>query len=204
MAFSVGGEKEKFYDLFEQKIKSLIPEIEALTGLKVEFFSPDDPREITSNFARLRVVPHFMDEQGDFKARIIYDGFVDTIESYFTTGIRFTPNSITQVDGYIIPDAHNNIALAVCKIDPRLQVGLVDTLITECLFRSVGIPELSHYGNILGAWGANNKDKYLSTSAISAHDRKLIKLLYCAKIKSGMSVYEAVSVLNKSDECFTY
>ena len=46
MAFSVGGEKEKFYDLFEQKIKSLIPEIEALTGLKVEFFSPDDPREM--------------------------------------------------------------------------------------------------------------------------------------------------------------
>ena len=50
----LGGITE-LYPLIEEQARNLLPEISRLTGLPVEFIGPDDPREQTEEYARIRI-----------------------------------------------------------------------------------------------------------------------------------------------------
>lgn len=217
--FAVGGEKTKYYSFFEDKIKEIIPDLKKLTGLDIEYISPDDPREISSNFAAMRIVPTFIDKENPFKDTRIFEGMAGALEQNFTTGVRIAPTGITQVDGYIIPDHNNNIIFAACKIDPRLEEALVSSLILECMVRSLGLPEISSYGGVLGKRKidgnlemlipAKKQDALLKqktknnyTQGLLAYDQVLVQLLYCPDIKSGMSVYDVIKILGSNSVCF--
>ncbi|QKK04503.1 MAG: hypothetical protein HND56_01845 [Pseudomonadota bacterium] len=171
-AFSHGrAVEEKFpgtYKMFEKQIKDIIPDIQRLTGLDVEFIAKNDPREKTEEFARIRVIPiirthlrnyfRFHRENMYGRGGASYSWHIDEHEYHFWGAVQFTPLSRTQVYGYLVPQENNTLSMSVCRIIPAVGEKLAKALITECLLRSLGLPELSKQKpkDTLGEWNLSH------------------------------------------------
>lgn len=162
-----GREYKEAYPLFQEQIEALIPTIKHITGLPVTYISPEDENDVVKlgrgvsweHVARIRVVPTELTA-----TRTAFPMHGNTIEKRFLAGVAFTPFEFGQVDGYILPNADNTIGFAACRINPRFDAVLVKALITECLARSLGLPNLSGLNNsaALGHW-AKALDAYIDS-----------------------------------------
>lgn len=155
------------YPVIQDQIAKLIPDIKAATGLPVRFVMPGDPEDKTERFARIRIVPVRHTELNNAFKTLRYTGYKKgpydpwsfrENENHLWGGVSFTPSSRTQVDGYILPNSDNSIGLSVCKIAPYVGEDFIRALITECLARALGLPDLSvqSKGGVLGAWNDIN------------------------------------------------
>lgn len=203
----------KKYRLIKSRLKVLLPELERLTGLNVGFVEPFDDVDDKPSFARMRIYAGGLVEDGKYRKRLnpskvddpdvllhrTYD--IEFIDFHFFGGVPYTPYDMTRVEGYFLPDADNNISLSVCKLNPDLGDESFLALLTECLVRSLGLPDiapLSVNGNVLSAGNTTEN----SAVNLKEYDRFMIKLLYCPVIKAGMSRYEVIQVLYKNNQCF--
>ncbi len=147
------------YPEIQNQVEAMLPELSALTGLSVRFVAPNDPVEITEGFARVRIIPVKTKAVGNF-FKSYRDSFSaaerpmpDDFEYALIGAVPFTSGSRAQVDGYFIPDSSNAISLAICKINPAVGSNLLKALVSECLVRALGLPELSENEEaLLGAW----------------------------------------------------
>jgi hypothetical protein len=131
--------------------------------------------------------------------------------------LRFTPMHKKQVDGFIIPDANNYITRAECDIWPLHPKSILNALIQECIFRSLGFLETSQFGdpstlrtwNIMGALPEKTDSVSSSISSImktgvSEYDLAILSLAYCPDIHPGMGRYELLAKFYSSNACFDF
>lgn len=141
------------------EINSLIPQLMSLTNIPIELRSHEDPREKTKEFSRIRVVfvdttrlnNHF--KMLTYQAGTYIEDWFYQLNTVYRAAIPFTSKSKSQVDGFLLADSSNELEFAVCRILSTLPPHLIRSLISECLLRSMGLPELSSDNeSLLGAW----------------------------------------------------
>jgi hypothetical protein len=157
--------EENARTVIKEQVLRLAPELSELTGRSVRFIDPGDPADSSNKFARIRIVLIRQTEQQNFfktwrthgaYAASFSHGSISEGQYALWGGVPFTPLARAQVDGYILPNSANDIGLAVCKIWPVVGDELMKALVTECLARVVGLPEMlqSQFGGILGHWNS--------------------------------------------------
>ncbi len=152
--------KGEYQDIVDH-INALIPELEKITGLDLRLQMPGDENEKTENYARIRIIPVRTNLQKNFFKMYRYgilpppDNFhVIKYEPYFIGAVSYTTDVRSQVDGYLLPDADNSLGLSTCKIMPVVGREIMKALVTECLLRALGLPDISKYNDhaMLGNW----------------------------------------------------
>ena len=167
---NVDSDYKKRDDPIFQKLTDMVtdvlPAIRAASGQDVQFQAPFTDKEQSADYARIRIVPvRFFETQNYFKFNRYHpaqDGY--PVREYFGMryseyastlgGVSFTPNIRAQVDGYLMPDVDAQLGLVVCRVVPALGVVLMKTLVTECLIRAMGLPDIAPAptGSLLGRW----------------------------------------------------
>jgi len=156
----------KFYPVMTRHIKELMPDIERLTGLPVRFISPEDEISFNAEQAKIRISlwtsPDGMGQRNFFKVNYVpfmkasapsFLWHVSEAIPYFWGAVPFTPDTRSQVDGYILPNVDNTIGMAFCNVSAVVGEKLVKALITECLARALGVPSLLPlHDGALGHW----------------------------------------------------
>jgi len=156
------SKERRLASLVEGQVKHLAPQIKAVAGLNLNFLKPDNPKENSPSYARIRIVFSPMYD-GFFKtlpglsaSRILLGGGKDKAAEtdLYWGAVTFTPYSRSNVDGYFLPNTDNNIDLAVCRVSPFLPEGMLKALIGECLLRSLGLSDLSkiNQDSLSGRW----------------------------------------------------
>jgi len=212
-----------FEALVEKQVQEVSSVIREETGIVLKFVPQS--QESQKNFSQIRIVPDegLFSSNNKFKS---HRGVVDdpyfyeeisgmeqssrptyryfrTFEASLVGAIRFTPMTRAQAEGYFLTDKDNNVTFSVCEIWPEHRPAVLRSLITECLLRSMGIPEMVSEGSpiALGHW--NKKE---GTSAfpikISDYDKMMLRLLYCQEIDQSMGRYQLIEKLFSSDRCF--
>ncbi len=158
------------HDFLVQHIKELIPLYSKVSGLQITF----SDREVASyNDANVFIVLNA--DSKIFNAfknqRAHIDGNQTNYEQDYITAVRFTPDKRSQVEGFFIPNAENEIEAATCYLKPSLLSDeLTKKLATECLGRVLGLPETStNNKGILSSWNSDFdeiSDLYVSDGAI--------------------------------------
>lgn len=197
----------------EEVLKNIIPDLQRATGLPVEIRLPDDRREYTEEYAHIRIVP----AKAISSRRLSGNNFnivpsPREYENYFWGGTVFESSNSIQMDAYMLPKADNKLGLVICKIKNKLNESLFKALVSECLVRAMGLPDLSklNQSSLLGDWrtlhGIEKGDLEVSSEkfsfdGISTYDQRIIGLLYCPAIKSGMDMNDVFQVLTSKDGC---
>lgn len=218
----------------KQLTQDIFPELEKLTGLRFRFVSPMEESK-TNIVANVRIIPTshtFLHNRYKMANSLHPDiNSHDRVTSYLARQVGFvpyTPYSRSQVDGYFTPRADNSISEAVCRISVLAQGTMLNSLISECLVRALGLPSLSKlsHKSLLGNWNeiadkqsripsdegkaafdfGHGEEKYppplpSSPPSLLGYDKKQIELLYCPALKAGMDKITAVSALIKNPEC---
>lgn len=185
----------------ENEVASLIPALQDMTGLSISFVPYE--KEKAPDFSELRIVLvhgskswHTPFKHGEVASpsnsfvMALYRGFQQT-------AVTFTPDMPYQVEGYIFPNAKNEIGMAICFISDEHEESLVKALVRECMVRSMGLPANSAGFGITGPWN-NPKSKLelrLKNSQITIWEKYLLKLLYHPAVKPGMDANEVWQVL---------
>lgn len=218
------------YPAIQEQIEALIPQIKSMTGLPVKFIGPNDAEDHTSHFARIRIVPTMFLYPKYFKkptGELTPDAYpmMSYYEYMFLERVSFTPALAAQANGYLLPASNNSLDMTVCKVDPRVGDDLMKALVTECLIRSLGLPEVSTVSNdvVLGSWNKDFEEDMKSVADkdlrafqfpvekvdkkklhffFTPYDEMMARILYCPDIKPGMSKYQVLAVLARSDKCF--
>jgi hypothetical protein len=150
----------------EDVVQKLSSKIKPVTGKSLRFVHPES--ETPELYARLRIVPYdIFYRDNKFKSRrrfsyynpnhapLTHQNF-RSFEMDLRGAVRFTPMSRAQVEGYFIPAAKNEIDFAVCEIWPEHKDDQFQSLLTECLVRALGLPEVSIAATqaAVGPWNA--------------------------------------------------
>lgn len=155
---------DEAYSLLEQIVKEVLPDIQKNTDLNLSFQSPSSDKELSHDYARIRIVPiGTIWQKNFFKMYKINPQLFPEIGEYsfwaeeyagILNGVSFTPWQRSQVDGYLLPDENNALGSVICKVVPVIDRQLLKSLISECLVRAMGLPDLvkSNDDALLGAW----------------------------------------------------
>lgn len=194
----------EMYPVIEDQIKTLMPDIESATGMPVQYIPRDDPREmIDGQHARVRIIPIWSTNlKNSFKTLrwgpldpspsvgILYQYY----EWILWGAVPFSPDFRSQVDGYLLPNDDNSIGLVVCKVLPDVGEDLLRSLITECLARAMGLPDVSKIETAaLGHWN----ESYDSISRLPSLDGRKASISY--DFGMGNPGQEKFVVKEKSD-----
>ncbi|TCU21827.1 hypothetical protein EV130_110171 [Rhizobium azibense] len=152
-------ERAAEYEKIGRVVGAQLDELNAATNLAVTLTPPSSPRESTSDFAEIRIVIASTGAiQNNIKfARKPSELDERRFELAIKKGVRFTPKSRSQVEGFVLLNNSNEIELAVCYISPEvLDTRLLKPLVSECLIRALGLPSLSlsTVPSLLGSWNA--------------------------------------------------
>ncbi|MEO1379180.1 MAG: hypothetical protein AAFU69_02350, partial [Pseudomonadota bacterium] len=154
-------------DEIRSYISEFANQISDATGLQIQL--ADSDAESTNTRIRIVLLENNL-IQNYFKAFRVYTGgsysLPDGIFHFSYEGIssgltEFTPNALSQVDGYLIPEADNRLGYAVCKIFPYSEAPVLKALIGECLLRSMGLPSRRNLNgrHLLSIWNKSH-DEY--------------------------------------------
>lgn len=200
---------KKSYDIIVDQIKKIAPEIHAATGISLEMNSLSGEEDFTKGFGRLRFVDGGTITEGKYSkslsAKSIKDisyllhGDIHTFEPLFYGGVSYTNGVDDQIEGYFLPNDKNLIQLAVCKIHPGLKEDVLRAYITECVARSLGVPDVifSVSDSIFGLWAKEGR----YPQNISPFDKKILSALYCDEAAPSMQRYEVSKILISSKKC---
>ena len=160
--------KHEVFVWAEEEILSSIPEMKDVTGLDISFLKDEPVAAPIENLGNLRIILHRerADKEGTsairFSGRGVHNSYFRKYldVSYLQTAVRFTPGTMKQVDGYILPNANNTIGMTFCYIWDGHPKDVFQKFVRECLFRSLGMPGEVYHENlsILSFW--TDADKY--------------------------------------------
>ncbi len=189
--------------LVKDAVMSLSSELSSLTGLSVRWLDGESAKD-----GRIRIV--LTDEYDERKSvyrlyrasvstlsapdKVTEEEFRRTVEMQMDTAIKFTPSYEAGLDGYFIPDDTNHIKFAVCYIWSGHSDVMIKALVSECLFRSLGLPDIfaDKHISLLMNW---NKAADLKSSRSddevprgpSSLDKLFLRMLYEPGVKVGMT-----------------
>jgi hypothetical protein len=179
----------------EAILQEFIPSVSQAISRDIEYVPLGDPQDSSADYARIRIVP---EEQfpinrnwfGELGVRpSVYD-----YEPYLWSAIPMAGGKIRIRDGYLIPDSNNNLDFVVCKISMQLPKEELKVQIQQCVVRAMG---LANY--------TLTKESSLSrgntSRLINDYDLKLLHILYCKDIKSGMSKIDVLKVFTETQQC---
>lgn len=202
---------KKIYPIVLDQVNKISNDIHEATGLSLKLNSLDGREDFTPGFGRIRIVEGGNLVDGKYSKKdpleisdthFLFSGTIPALEPNFWGGVSFTPDNLNQLEGYFLPDERNYIQASMCKISPNLAGAQLRAYITECIVRSLGVPDIFPDGkadSIVSDWARH--DRY--PDKLSAFDKKLLKALYCESLRNGMSRYDAASVLmNSQGKCF--
>jgi hypothetical protein len=159
--------RDRHQDVYQEirgSIEPLLPKLERASGIKFRLQMNSDPRERTKEYARIRIIPintiglynYFKFHRWYyFYSNVIGGNFhLETDMNNWLGGVTFTPFTRSQVDGYLLPHEDNSLGMSFCKVLPIVGKEMLKALITECVVRSLGLPNLSQENEtaILGNW----------------------------------------------------
>ncbi len=114
---------------------------------------------------------------------------------YYKDATRFTRDHEYQVSGFFVTDESYAIYRSECNLYKDNPEKTKRILITECILRSLGLPNLSRNKNSILRI-RKNKDDFQEIPNISDYDKKLISYLYNSKMKKGFFKKSALDVLD--------
>lgn len=169
-------------------VTDVLPAIRAASGQDVQFQAPFADKEQSADYARIRIVPvGSLSSRNYFKFRryhpvhfgyAVWESFGMTEVEYSNTsgGVSFTPHIRTQVDGYLMPEVDAQLGLVVCRVAPKLGDVLMKVLVTECLIRAMGLPDITSApgGSLLASWN----EEYTPYSMLVGLDGRKKTLFY--------------------------
>jgi hypothetical protein len=194
--------------LAENIVRDMAPQLTRLTGLPVSYLPPETETE--DSYGHIRII--FVDDidfwptrfkMGDNTPQLFGSNpgveFRNVVVQYaLPSAVHFTPYADRQVDGFFLSNENNEIEMSFCYIWHRHPQTLIETLLKECLVRSLGLPDAPRGSPhaLFGLW--NNAEKKnsasippLKTSAqITDYDSYMIGLLYTQEIRPGMSTMD--------------
>lgn len=211
---------DQYYEDFERNIMAAIPDLVRATGRSVHFIDPKDPRDNAKDYARIRIVPTkqwvnrnlYMPGMRENPSPLSYEPYLQggvlfgSSAEYVYYGSAPTYERLgKKMDGYLLPESNNNLGLVICKIDPETDSLVIKALISECLVRAMGLPEISKIKqlSVLGTWRNNlvNSKQDVPTKP-TPYDLYMVSLLYCSDIKQGMSRNDVITVFREK-KCIT-
>lgn len=196
--YNVKG-SEEHYDFLTAEVRKIIPILERSTGRKVSFVAPENEREKTSEFARIRIIPLVTWMHRSALNPTPYNWNPIFGEGNLLGAVSSVTSSPAEMDAYYLPEADNSIGMAVCKVNMGLPKQRIKSLIKECLTRSLGFPgKLQKKHSILGAWRMLEDTGSVS---VTQYDERILSLLYCPEIKSGMDKNDFLKVVSNSNSC---
>lgn len=125
-------------------------------------------------------------------------------EAILIGAVEFSPEKINGVAGFILPNVNNEIITTYCYItEQETNVGQIQ--IKECLLRSLGlVDDLDTYGmsdpNITTI--LDNDSNASQNPDLSELDLKLLSILYCPAVESGMDKNATLVALAGNPNCF--
>jgi len=163
------------------EVKSVLPDINALTGLPASFLPHD--KETNENYAQIRIV--VLDDDDPISWETLFkkgslnsfpfneygpkkyhknpyrmpDYFRAWVENKLITATSFTPHSFWQVDGFFVANADNEIGLSICYIWHGHEEDLLRALVRECVVRSLGLSGGAYNikNSLVGYWNDATK-----------------------------------------------
>lgn len=136
-----------FYKLVQQQVEELAPSIAESTHLTLKLLPIIDERQKGAVYADVRLFPVASTGlKNRFKVLWRHpDALTDQArdEAVFFGGVPFTAAARSQVDGVLQPDLDNSLKFSMCKISSTLGDPMERALLTECVVRALGLPELS-------------------------------------------------------------
>ncbi|MBI2234066.1 MAG: hypothetical protein HYU57_03550, partial [Micavibrio aeruginosavorus] len=165
-----GSENPGNYDLASRKIKELLPEISRASGLKAVFLNDADAS--LNDSAKIRIVFADVWPKRNWNKSSGYKYEIYDYEEGLFGGVLFQTKDAKKMDAYMLPDQNNELGMAICKIKNGLSPDEIESLITECIIRSLGLPDRAKGGAVSVLSGDQARQ-------ITPYDRFMIKLLYC-------------------------
>ena len=192
----------------EEVVRSLLPALTKAIGRNVSFIESDFLRN-----QRPVAGIHILLQDGVIQERPDDGQFWH--EPGMWGGVMFGDSDNMSVRGYLLPDSHNNVGLAVCKIQSWVTEPILRSLVARCVLRAMGLPGVTERKvttmldrpNLAPPPGLDklrhaSKPPFDTPSSIlSAYDLKMLSLLYCPAIQSGMSKNEVIQILAAKKEC---
>lgn len=198
---------KKVYPIISDQIAIISADILEATGIELKVNSENGDEDFSSNFGRIRIQEADVFKGGNYQKEnafneikdmnYILQGGIDRIEPLFFGGVSFTSEAMEQLEGYFLPDENNVIQMAVCKISSDMEEAMLRAYITECVARSLGVPDIfkDDKTTIFGEWATKN----LYPAALTDFDKKILKILYCKEMKPAFSRYQALQILMASE-----
>lgn len=221
------------YGYLIDHLNTIIPAYSKASGLDMSYVQENYPKRSAANvFIVLNARSNIQNAFKNHRGGALLDE--NDYEVNYIAAVRFTPYSRSQVEGFFIPNAENEIEKATCYLKPEfVPENVTKALLNECLARILGFPELteSYKVGVLSNWNrefdglvasddmfTSNKKKIGSDEWLKVlnqkfkeesnppvfpneYDLKLVSLLYCPSIKSGMGKYEVVINLLSDRQC---
>lgn len=185
-------------EVLKRTVDKMIPELEQATGLPVRLITPDQDSYKGNHFGRIRIMPVM--EVGDQTFSSSFAAPEIPNEARLWEAELFENANSKAMRGFLLPKSNNELDVVVCKIKVQIAPADFQSQVEECLLRSVGLPgamggDPVHYGDV-------DQSEQTENSPF-ARDRalKVISLLYCPDIKSGMSKNKALYALYNSNQC---
>lgn len=207
----------QFHDLISSQIIRTIPRLESVFRNGIRYIPPEE--ESQENYAKVRIIP-----MNEWPQRSPYRGSGYNIwkpyedEEDFWGAIPFENSGIGIMDSYMFAEPSNEIGLVVCKVNIQNSEFVLRRLISECMVRAMGLPGTlrSEPRSTLGNWHSDklpgeaadaDADHEMTSTLPDQNDLRLIRILYCEALKSGMTksqvfsalVYESKNCLNAKE-----
>lgn len=189
-------------------IELILPDIRDATGLNLKVVPLNS--ETVNNPANVRVVlvdsdfiKASLEPKANKTSKVLPVRSIGDFRSQLSDAVRFTPFSDKKVEGFFVSNKSNEIEYAACVIGNKLHENVIKGLISECLLRVLGLPEMSKTDSsaILGG-RVVNEAKVLETVKPTAYDLGMLSLLYCDALRPGMTRYLAINTLFENGTCF--
>lgn len=168
------------------------------TGLDIILYTLGDERDASKNYARLRIVPEVnWQSRNWFDASGITYSMTD-YEKLLWNAIPFEDNAPNVTDGYFLPLEDGEIDFAACRVNTELKDDEYGHGIAKCLIRSLGFPNISE-----NQFSRLSKNTNLNPVGIMDYDLRLIKLLYCSRLHTGMTKVSVLNAFAENPNCIS-
>ncbi|MDI1226171.1 MAG: hypothetical protein PSY14_00605 [bacterium] len=194
-------------------IQQLLPSLRNLTNLDITF-DPQQTDKLGIKIIFVNATAHWETpyKRGDKSSVVnsetpsILMMFPEAARLLFPNAVYFTPESMQQVEGFLLPNKNNELEYAFCFIAYNHPKLILEGLVRECIVRSLGLPGAVKNSPkfLLSKWNDkqswNNYYQKQMTAApppFGELDRLLVKTLYSPEIKTGSSPQTIVKTLHK-------
>lgn len=188
------------YPKIKLAVKTLLPEIEKLSGLPASFLELGSRIDTTHEYARVRIlpVPRALSRRAPSLLQDHPYGWYPSFDLHRLWSGNLSDGPHDKLQVIYLPAKSYDLDLVLCFISTAVPNDVLSALVSECVIRSLGLPgKVSDKKSLLGNWQEGKKSSPVTMSAV---DAAMIKTLYRKEIESGMDKREAMTTLLVTDE----